>query len=104
MRGRAATAFWNVDGLVKFASAQDGAVLYFDEFAFDEERRGLPDEELVPLVDLVAVDLEDEEDHDDTGRPSPTPSPWPWSRRSPVQGSRRTTRRKRYIRGTSSDL
>ena len=38
----AATAFWNVDGLVKFACAQDGAVLYFDEFAFDEERRGLP--------------------------------------------------------------
>jgi hypothetical protein len=60
VRGRAATAFWNVDGLVKFACAQDGAVLYFDEFAFDEERRGLPDE-LVPLVDLVAVDLEDEE-------------------------------------------
>ena len=70
MRGRAATAFWNVDGLVKFACAQDGAVLYFDEFAFDEERRGLPDE-LVPLVDLVAVDLEDEEDHDDTVRPLP---------------------------------
>ena len=70
MRGRAATAFWNVDGLVKFACAQDGAVLYFDEFAFDEEWQGLPDE-LVPLVDLVAVDLEDEEDHDDTVRPLP---------------------------------
>jgi len=68
VRGRAATAFWNVDGLVKFACAQDGAVLYFDEFAFDEEWQGLPDE-LVPLVDLVAVDLEDGEDHDDTGRP-----------------------------------
>jgi hypothetical protein len=68
VRGRAASAFWNVNGLVKFGCAQDGQVLYIDDFAFDDDRRGLPGG-LVPLVDLVSVDLDDEDEVDETERP-----------------------------------
>lgn len=67
--GRAASAFWNVEDMIRFACAEDGSVLYDGEFVYDGTD-GLPDE-LVPLVELVADDLEDEfDDSDDDDVPS----------------------------------
>lgn len=60
MAGPAASAFWNVNGVVRFSCARDGEVLYDGEFAYDGTE-GLPPE-LVGLVELVADDLEDEMD------------------------------------------
>ena len=58
--GRAASAFWNVEDEVRFACAEDGEVLYDEEFAYDGTE-GLPDA-LVALVDLVAVDPDSDDE------------------------------------------
>ena len=50
--GRAASAFWDVSGTVRFACARDGEVLYDGELVHDGTD-GLPPE-LVPLVGRVA--------------------------------------------------
>ena len=67
-RGRAANAFWNVNGKVTFGCAVDGRLLYSGEFEYLHERQGLP-EELSPLADLVTVDLEEYGDDLDEDRP-----------------------------------
>lgn len=46
----------------------DGRLLCCGEFAYVDERQGLP-QELSPLADLVTVDLEDYEDDLDEDRP-----------------------------------
>jgi hypothetical protein len=63
--GRSASAFWNVNGVVRFACALDGEVLYDGEFVYDGTD-GLP-AELGPLVASVADDLEDEDPPDQDG-------------------------------------
>jgi hypothetical protein len=68
--GRAASAFWNVEDEVRFACAEDGELLYDEEFTYDGTE-GLPDE-LVALVGLVAVDLDAVDlDNDDAPEDGP---------------------------------
>lgn len=56
--GRAASAFWNADALARFGCARGGALLYTGEFVYDGTE-GLP-KDLVPYVELVADDLDDD--------------------------------------------
>ena len=66
---RAAVARSNIDAQVRFGCAEDGRVLFDDdEFAFAEDRSGLP-AELSGLMDAVWVDLDAEESHDDGPAP-----------------------------------
>lgn len=53
--GKAASIFWNVNGLVVFSCARRGKVLYSEEFAFDDEHDGLP-RSLMPFAELAAAD------------------------------------------------
>lgn len=62
--GRAASAFWNDEEEVRFACAEQGVLLYDGEFGYDGTE-GLP-EQLVPLVQLVTGELE-EDDSDSLG-------------------------------------
>lgn len=56
--GRAASAFWNADALARFGCARGGELLYTGEFVYDGTD-GLP-KDLVPYVELVADDLDDD--------------------------------------------
>lgn len=51
--GRAASAFWNVDGVTRFGCARDGRLLFNQEFSLLDRWPGLP-ADLVPLAERAA--------------------------------------------------
>ena len=69
--GRAASAFWSGDALARFGCARSGALLYTGEFVYDGTD-GLP-ADLVPYVELVADDLDDDDLLDDTSSDDEAP-------------------------------